>query len=88
MNIKKQMIIKNETEWIEETQGDDEVQMYVKGMIDEINECSCIDDLIDFYIAEGLSMQEGFEAIIMLLRENTQVKEQKLLNKIRILKYK
>ena len=71
----KKMIIKNETEWIEEIHDDDEIPGLVYGMIDDINECSCIDDLVDFYTTKGLSIQEGFEAIIMILRENTQVKE-------------
>ena len=71
----KQMIIKNETEWIEEIHDDDEIPGLVYGMIDDINECSCIDDLIDFYTTKGLDEREGFEAIIMILRENTQVKE-------------
>ena len=45
----KQMIIKNETGWLEEIHGDDEAQMYVDGMIDEINDCKGIDDIADFY---------------------------------------
>jgi hypothetical protein len=44
-------------------------------MIDDINDCFCIDDLIDFYTSKGLDEREGFEAIIMILRENTQVKD-------------
>jgi hypothetical protein len=71
----KQMIIKNETEWIEEIHDDDEIPGLVNGMIDDINDCFCIDDLIEFYTTKGLSIQEGFEAIVMILRENTQVKE-------------
>jgi hypothetical protein len=71
----KQMIIKNETEWIEEIHDDDEIPGLVNGMIDDINDCFCIDDLVDFYTTKGLDEREGFEAIISILRENTQVKE-------------
>ena len=71
----KQMIIKNETEWIEEIHDDDEIPGLVNGMIDDVNDCFCIDDLINFYTTKGLDEREGFEAIISILRENTQVKE-------------
>ena len=69
----KQMIIKKETEWIKEIHDDDEIPGLVNGMIDDINDCFCIDDLIEFYTTKGLDEREGFEAIVMILRENTQV---------------
>ena len=71
----KQMVIKSETEWIEEIHDDEEIPMYVNGMIDDINGCKIIDDIVDFYTTKGLEEYEAFEAIITLLRENTQLKD-------------
>jgi hypothetical protein len=71
----KQMIIKSETEWIEEIHDDNEIPGLVNGMKDDVNDCETIDDIVYFYTSTGLSINEGFEAIIMILRENTQVKE-------------
>jgi hypothetical protein len=71
----KQMIIKNETGWLQEIHGDDEAQMYVDGMKDEINSCEDIDDIADFYTSRGYGITEAYESIILVLRENTQVKE-------------
>jgi len=71
----KQMIIKNETEWIEEIHDDEDIPTYVNGMKDDVDDCETIDDLVGFYTSTGLSINEGFESIIKLLRENTQVKE-------------
>jgi len=71
----KQMIIKNETEWLKETHGDDEAQMYINGMIDEINDCKNIDDIAIFYSDRGYGVLEAYECIIHVLRENTQLKD-------------
>ena len=71
----KQMVIKSETEWIEEIHDDDEIPGLVNGMKDDVNDCETIDDIVYFYASTGLSIDEGFESIIKLLRENTQVKE-------------
>lgn len=71
----KQMIIKQETEWLQEIHGDDENQMYIDGMKDDVNECSTIDDLVNFYTNSGFSVEDGLGSIIELLRKNTQIKE-------------
>ena len=71
----KQMVIKSETEWIEEIHEDEYIPMYVNGMIDDINGCKTVDDIVDFYITKGFDTKEGFEIIIKLLRENTQLKD-------------
>jgi hypothetical protein len=71
----KQMIIKQETEWIEEIHDDKDIPIYVDGMRDDVNDCETIDDLVTFYTSTGLSINEGFEAIIKLLKENTKVKD-------------
>lgn len=71
----KQMIIKNETEWLEQIHGDNEAQMYINGMIDEINVCKGIDDIADFYVSRGYGVTKAYESILHVLRENTRVKE-------------
>lgn len=71
----KQMIIKNETEWLKQIHGDDEAQMYIDGMIDEINDCKSINDIANFYVSRGYRVTEAYESIFYVLRENTQVKE-------------
>ena len=70
----KQMIIKNETEWLKETHPENTNQMYIDGMIDEINDCKDIDDIAIFYGNRGYKVIEAYECIICILRENTQVK--------------
>ncbi len=71
----KQMIIKNETGWLEEIHGDDEAPIYIGGLIDEINDCKSIDDIANFYVSRGYGITEAYESILHVLRENTQVKE-------------
>lgn len=71
----KQMIIKNETGWLEQIHGDNEAQMYINGMIDEINDCKSINDIANFYGSRGYGVTEAYESIFYVLRENTQVKE-------------
>jgi len=71
----KYMIIKSETEWIEEIHDDDEIPGLVNSMKDDVIDCDTIDDLVGFYTSTGLSTEEGFETIIKLLRENTQLKD-------------
>ena len=71
----KQMIIKRETEWLQEIHDDDEVQGYIDLMKDEVNECENIDELVRFYTMQGMDLYEGYEAIISILRENTKVEE-------------
>jgi len=71
----KQMIIKNETGWLKETHGDDKSQMYINGMKDDINECETLYDIVYFYQNRGYTIGMGWEVIVALLRENTQVKD-------------
>lgn len=71
----KQMIIKNETGWLEEIHGDDGAQVYIDGMKDEINDCKDIDDIANFYVSRGYGIAEAYESILHVLRENAQVKE-------------
>ena len=71
----KQMIIKRETEWLQEIHDDDEVQGYIDLMKDDVNECENIDDLVGFFMSTGLDVEESHMAIIQMLRENAKVKE-------------
>ena len=71
----KQMIIKRETEWLQEIHDDDEVQGYIDLMKDDVNECENIDDLVEFFMRTDLDVVESHMAIIQMIRENTKVKE-------------
>lgn len=75
----KQMIIKRETEWLQEIHDDDdEVQGYIDLMKDEVNECENIDDIVGLYTMRGWDLYEGYENIISMLRENTKVEDYKI----------
>ena len=56
----KQMVIKNETEWLEQIHGNNEAQMYINGMIDEINDCKSINDIANFYVSRGYGVTESY----------------------------
>jgi len=71
----KQMIIKSETEWLKETHPENTSQMYINGVVDEINDCKNIDDIAIFYGDRGYGITEAYECIIHVLRENTQLKD-------------
>ena len=68
----KNKIIKSETEWrsVVHPESDNEAQMYIQGMIDEINDCKDIDDLAVFYINSGYSPEESHKIMIDLLLED------------------
>jgi len=72
----KQIIIKNETGWIEEIHTKDEAQMYIDGMKEDINKCETLYDIVSFYHDCGYTIEMGWEAIVALLRENTQIKDE------------
>ena len=68
----KNKIIKSETEWrsVVHHELDNEAQMYIQGMIDEINDCKDIDDLAVFYINSGYSSEDAYKFMIDLLLED------------------
>ena len=47
-----------------------EAQMYIQGMIDEINNCKDVNDLAVFYINSGYSPEESHKIMIDLLLED------------------
>lgn len=72
----KQLVIKSETEWIEEIHDEDEAQHYINGMKDEINECDCVSDIAMFYAnRRGDDVEEGLLIVLSLLRNNCVIKE-------------
>ena len=71
----KTIIIKQETEWLEEIHDEDEASVYVLGMVDEVRECDTIDDILNFYVNRGMDMYEAVDVIVSLLRDNCVIKE-------------
>jgi hypothetical protein len=69
----KELIIKNEIEFIEQVQHEDP-KMYIDGIKDEINMCDDINDIIEFYENHGYNVKESCEIIINLLMETAQLK--------------
>ena len=70
----KELIIKNEIEFIEQVQHEDP-KMYIDGITDEINECDDIDDIILFYECHGYGLKTACKIIIDLLMNSSQLKE-------------
>jgi hypothetical protein len=70
----KELIIKNEIEFIEQVQHEDP-KMYIDGITDEINECDDIDDIILFYECHGYGLKTAYKIIIDLLMNSAQLKE-------------
>jgi hypothetical protein len=70
----KELIIKNEIEFIEQVQHEDP-KMYIDGIKDEINMCDDIDDIILFYGNHGFKLKTACKIIIDLLMNSTQLKE-------------
>ncbi len=71
----KTIIIKQETEWLEEIHDEDEASAYVLGMVDEVRECDTIGDIWNFYVNRGMDMYEAVDTIVSLLRNNCVIKE-------------
>ena len=71
----KQLVIKSETEWLQEIH-EDEAQHYIDGMIDEINECGCVSDIAMFYAnRRGDDVEEGLLIILSIIRNNCVLEE-------------
>ena len=70
----KTIIIKQETEWLEEIHDEDEAPMYILGMKDEVNECESIGDIVNFYLSKGMDLYKTTDTLISLLRNNCVVK--------------
>jgi hypothetical protein len=70
----KELIIKNEIEFIEQVQHEDP-KMYIDGIKDEINMCDDIDDIILFYENHGFGLKTAYKIIIDLLMNSAQLKE-------------
>jgi hypothetical protein len=68
----KELIVENEVESMVDVHGED-ASMYINGIIDEINLCEDIDDIISFYYQHGIDMREAFYIVTDLLRNNTNL---------------
>ena len=68
----KELIIENEVESMVDVHGED-ASMYIDGIIDEINMCEDIDDIISFYDQHGIDTREAFYIVTELLRNNTNL---------------
>jgi hypothetical protein len=68
----KELIVENEIKFIEQVQHEDP-KMYIDGIIDEINLCEDIDDIISFYDQHGIYMVEVFYIVTELLMNNTNL---------------
>jgi hypothetical protein len=73
----KALVIKSETEWMMEVyDGDKFLPNFIDGMIDEINECSCISDIASFYSrSRDEDFEEGLLIVISIIRRNCVIKE-------------
>ena len=68
----KELIIENEVKFMVDVHGED-ASMYIDGIIDEINMCEEIDDIISFYDQHGIYMVEVFYIVTELLMNNTNL---------------
>jgi len=68
----KELIVENEVESMVDVHGKD-ASMYIDGIIDEINMCEDIDDIISFYDQHGIDTREAFYIVTELLRNNTNL---------------
>jgi hypothetical protein len=68
----KELIVENEVESMVDVHGED-ASMYIDGIIDEINMCEDIDDIISFYDQHGIYMVEAFYIVTELLMNNTNL---------------
>jgi hypothetical protein len=68
----KELIIENEVKSMVDVHGED-ASMYIDGIIDEINMCEDIDDIISFYDQHGIYMVEVFYIVTELLMNNTNL---------------
>jgi hypothetical protein len=68
----KELIIENEVESMVDVHGED-ASMYIDGIIDEINMCEDIDDIISFYDQHGIDTREAFYIVTELLMNNTNL---------------
>jgi hypothetical protein len=51
----------------------EDASMYIDGIIDEINMCEDIDDIISFYDQHGIDKREAFYIVTELLMHNTNL---------------
>ena len=68
----KELIVENEVESMVDVHGKD-ASMYIDGIIDEINMCEDIDDIISFYDQHGIDKREAFYIVTELLMHNTNL---------------
>jgi hypothetical protein len=68
----KELIVENEVESMVDVHGKD-ASMYIDGIIDEINMCEDIDDIISFYDQHGIDTREAFYIVTELLMNNTNL---------------
>jgi hypothetical protein len=68
----KELIIENEVESMVDVHEED-ASMYIDGIIDEINMCEDIDDIISFYDQHGIDTREAFYIVTELLMNNTNL---------------
>ena len=68
----KELIVKTEIDFMtDQLKSESELQTYISGIQDEINMCSSMDDLINWYDNYGWSKDSSYTNIIMLLMNNS-----------------
>ena len=68
----KELIVKTEIDFMtDQLKSESELQTYISGIQGEINMCSRIDDLINWYDNYGWSKDSSYTNIIMLLMNNS-----------------
>ena len=74
----KKKIIKIESEWRSKVHEDapefEEEQMYIQGMIDEINDCNSIEDILIWYSNSGYDSEEATHILLDMILEHGEMK--------------
>ncbi len=73
----KKKIIQIESEWRSEIHKDlpEEEQMYVQGIIDEVNDCESIEDILVWYSNSGYDSDEATSVLLHMVLEHGEMKK-------------
>lgn len=73
----KKKIIEVESKWRSEVHKDspEEEQMYIQGMIDEINDCKSIEDILIWYSNSGYDGDEATRVLLDMVLEHGEMKK-------------
>jgi len=73
----KKKIIQIESEWRSEIHKDlpEEEQMYVQGIIDEVNDCESIEDILVWYSNSGYDSDEATRVLLDMVLEHGEMKK-------------